>query len=122
MQTSLQDPSRHRPEVLVIGETDADKREARTAWRIFDVECCECFDSTDKARIMSVINSQVSGCSAFNDYIRSLAEQIFEDVEGDMDVVLQHVNLALNDYSIVVSDQGVLSALVELPVDTECRI
>eukprot|EP00929_Paragymnodinium_shiwhaense_P054354 TRINITY_DN27238_c0_g1_i1.p1 TRINITY_DN27238_c0_g1~~TRINITY_DN27238_c0_g1_i1.p1 ORF type:complete len:695 (+),score=29.91 TRINITY_DN27238_c0_g1_i1:287-2371(+) len=67
----------HEIHVSRIGKDKEDLDTIASAWLTFDVRQCQCFKADDKDRILECIEKN-HGAEGFNEYIRSLASDLFQ--------------------------------------------
>jgi hypothetical protein len=78
MSMQLESQMRRAMHVILIGTDEAEKDKARQSWHLFNASACRCFNPDDKRRILGIVDQHPGGIQAFNSYIRSLADSLFE--------------------------------------------
>eukprot|EP00929_Paragymnodinium_shiwhaense_P017565 TRINITY_DN12699_c0_g1_i1.p1 TRINITY_DN12699_c0_g1~~TRINITY_DN12699_c0_g1_i1.p1 ORF type:complete len:645 (+),score=43.23 TRINITY_DN12699_c0_g1_i1:38-1972(+) len=89
----------HEIHVRQHAEDKASRLEITNLWTAFDVRDCQCFQEDDKRRILQCIESN-HGAEGFNEYIRSLAEDLFQ-VQGTEDDTEAAAGTSESDWYVV---------------------
>ena len=76
-QDSLRGQGRRPPTVLLLASDDVTMACVRISWLAFDVHSCDCFQASDRRRILDVIDRYPGGSFGFNGYIRGLTGSLF---------------------------------------------
>merc|ERR1711953_1567464 len=76
MNMRMESETRQLPEILTLGDSESVRAQARHDWAKFDVRSCNCFDETDKRRMMSLVEQYPGGVSCFNTYVRRLGDSL----------------------------------------------
>lgn len=72
------DESRGNPLVLLLGQDDEERAQVVAGWLNFDITQCDCFQASDKDRILGVIDHYAGGATAFNKAIRDFATDVVQ--------------------------------------------
>ena len=65
------------PDVKVLDETVTEQAVVRRKWLTFDAHHCNCFNATDKERILAVIGASDGAVLGFNKKMKAIAADVF---------------------------------------------
>ena len=69
--------------LLTIGENEAERAAVGRSWtKEFDARACNCYNSDDKAKILSVVDKSEKGVDGFNKQVKALAQGLLEVTPG----------------------------------------
>ena len=77
-----EDGEQDLPDVIFLGETDAESGEVRKTWASFDALNCQYVNSEDKTRIMAAIEASDGGISGFNRSVTAIAAATLGSTDG----------------------------------------